>query len=560
MSRVRKQPKYIHSGYFTLQRYVLYLLWWTIASIVEVAVLRCGCQICWAQSARAAMPGIKELIVRLLLGLLAIGLKVNLYPLAKLYGYRRFEPKPNSVIVTCCTNGLGHIHQMERVLGTLQEEGMKFPVVALARESKVPAYKLKALKEKFPETKFVDLNFEIDYDNGKSFRNSDIAMSATKTTLLRSGGLVRRVVGLLKKHRPQYCLSFWEPGAATIINVLNCPTRIVSVASQGQLFADGTGGAQGHGFVMRGMHQLNVGKKGTLVPLSVRELPGAIPQIVRLPEAQPLGDERGDFYVAYTTAPQVLSPLKTKLAGRVMLFVKEKRLAYYTRKYRKYAHVEVRPTAPDFADYLARSRGLIASPSRGVVTQAVAIGKPVYLFCPRGHVEQEYNLAFYLRYFEGVAAPRTRRYRRYVKGKYIRARRRNVAPDGWPGELLSLAEWEAKIANKSYELAEQAAALSGWLGQIDPLIKKRLLPLLRSDDAPADEAADEAADDDAANDAAVEEEVPEEEKVLDEEVAMAASEAKAAESDEEEDPDDVEDEDDVEVEPEHIKEDIDEAA
>lgn len=509
------------------------------------------------------MPGIKELFVRLLLGLLAVGLKINLYPLAKLYGYRRFEPKPNSVLVTCCTNGLGHIHQMERVLGTLQEEGMKFPVVALAREKKVPAYKLKELKEKFPETKFVDLNFEIDYDNGKSFRNSDIAMSAAKTTLLRSGGLVRRVVGLLKKHRPQYCLSFWEPGAATIINVLNCPTTIVSVASQGQLFADGTGGAQGHGVVMRGMHQLNVGKKGTLVPLSVRELPGAIPQIVRLPEKpQAMGDERGDFYVAYTTAPQVLSPIKTKLVGRVMLFVKEKRLAYYTRKYRKYTHVEVRPTAPDFADYLARSRGLIASPSRGVVTQAVAMGKPVYLFCPRGHVEQEYNLAFYLRYFAGVAAPRTRRYRRYVKGKYIRARRRNVAPDGWPGELLSLSEWEEKIVNKSFELAEQAATLSGWLGQIDPLIKKRLLPLLRSDDAPADAvAADEATEE--AEEPVEEpvEVVPEDEKVLDEEVAMAASEAKAAESGEDdEDPDDMEDEDDVEVEPEHIKEDIDEAA
>ena len=29
---------------------------------------------------------------------------------------------------------------MERVLGVLQEEGMKFPVIALAREQKVPAH------------------------------------------------------------------------------------------------------------------------------------------------------------------------------------------------------------------------------------------------------------------------------------------------------------------------------------------------------------------------------------------------------------------------------------
>jgi len=52
---------------------------------------------------------------------------------------------------------------MERVLGVLQEEGMKFPVIALAREQKVPAYKLAALKARFPETRFVNLNFEVDY-------------------------------------------------------------------------------------------------------------------------------------------------------------------------------------------------------------------------------------------------------------------------------------------------------------------------------------------------------------------------------------------------------------
>ena len=78
---------------------------------------------------------------------------------------------------------------------------------------------------------------------------------------------MRRVVGLLKKHRPAYCLSFWEPGAATILNVLNCPTKLVSVASQGQIFGDRGGGRQGQGLIMRGMHVLNVGRKGTLVPL-----------------------------------------------------------------------------------------------------------------------------------------------------------------------------------------------------------------------------------------------------------------------------------------------------
>ena len=38
---------------------------------------------------------------------------------------------------------------------------------------------------------------------------------------------------------------------------------------------------------------------------------------------------------------------------------------------------QVRVTSPDFAEQLSKSKGLIASPSRGVVTQAVALGKPV---------------------------------------------------------------------------------------------------------------------------------------------------------------------------------------
>ena len=43
-----------------------------------------------------------------------------------------------------------------------------------------------------------------------------------------------------------------------------------------------------------------------------------------------------------------------------------------THRYRKHPHVDVRVTSSDFADQLAASRGLIASPSRGVVTQARA--------------------------------------------------------------------------------------------------------------------------------------------------------------------------------------------
>ena len=102
--------------------------------------------------------------------------RIHLYPLAKIMGYRSYEPDRDTLLVTCCTNGLGHVHQMERVLSVLEETGMKFPVICLAQEQKVPAYKLESLKKRFPNAQFVNLNLEIDYDNGKSFNNGQVCV------------------------------------------------------------------------------------------------------------------------------------------------------------------------------------------------------------------------------------------------------------------------------------------------------------------------------------------------------------------------------------------------
>lgn len=161
----------------------------------------------------------------------------------------------------------------------------------------------------------------------------------------------------------------------------------------------------------------------------------------------------------------------------------------------------------------------------------------------------------------------------------MRATKRNEVPEGWPGQLLSLAEWEENIANKqplatlnpsapraghrltraganrerrSYNLTEQAAKLSGWLGQIDPLIKERLLPLLRSKEPfveveQIEKEGEELLKEDAST-------LSEEAVLTDEERQM-----RAAKEGEEEEEDDVEDEDDVEEEPEDIPRDIDES-
>ena len=199
------------------------------------------------------MIPLREVVIRFLLACIALNMKVTLYPLAKFWGYRRFEPQPDTVLVTCaamckpttlslrpagspeaalsarqcpglrgasaslgrsagwaaspltglrlgfrhrcCTNGLGHIHQMERVLGVLQEEGMKFPVIALAREQKVPAYKLAALKARFPETTFVNLNFEVNHSTVLAMAGVPAAASTLPCLYLNlPGGLRQRQV------------------------------------------------------------------------------------------------------------------------------------------------------------------------------------------------------------------------------------------------------------------------------------------------------------------------------------------------------------------------------
>lgn len=419
-----------------------------------------------------------DILVRLLIAITSLLVRTHVYTFGKLMGYRRFEPQRDTILVTCCTNGLGHVHQMERVLSVLQQAGLQFPVIAMAKEQKVPAYKLESLKAAFPDATFYNLNFEIDYDNGKTFNNLQIIGSATKMALRRLTPFYRKISRILQRHRPAYCLSFWEPGVASFINVMNCPTRLVSVASQGQIFADDTGVEKG--LLMRSLRHFNVGERGTLVPLSVRPFDEAIPQVVHIPPLAPQpGPDSPKYFVAYSTVPQVLGAIGKRMIGHeVRLYVKERRLAFYTHKFKKYPHIRVFVTSKDFAAQLAGSRGLIASPSRGVVTQAIALGKPVYLFCPQGHLEQEYNLRFYMRRFVGVSSPKGRRYRRYF-GARRTGRWRNatvVLPEGFRGRLQTLLEWEASL--EELQLGDQASALREWLGQTDERIVSRLKPLL----------------------------------------------------------------------------------
>ena len=59
-----------------------------------------------SQWSRGGMIPLREVIIRFLLACIALNMKVTLYPLAKFWGYRRFEPQPETVMVTCA----GHVH------------------------------------------------------------------------------------------------------------------------------------------------------------------------------------------------------------------------------------------------------------------------------------------------------------------------------------------------------------------------------------------------------------------------------------------------------------------
>lgn len=59
-----------------------------------------------------------------------------------------------------------------------------------------------------------------------------VRRNAAKTTTTRSVQLSRKAVALMKQYQPAYCLSFWEPSIASILDVMNAPTKLVAVASQ----------------------------------------------------------------------------------------------------------------------------------------------------------------------------------------------------------------------------------------------------------------------------------------------------------------------------------------
>ena len=73
--------------------------------------------------------------------------------------------------------------------------------------------------------------------------------------------------------------------------------------------------------------------------------------------------------------------------------------------YRGNKNIEVRPVGNEFAGYALALRRPRRVAEPGVVTQALAIGRPCYLLCLPGHLEQQFNEDYYFKYFTGVTKP-----------------------------------------------------------------------------------------------------------------------------------------------------------
>ena len=326
-------------------------------------------------------------------------IRVGIWLMGLILGYRHFEPRKNSLALCCHTNGMGHVIQMLRILDVLNAAQIPVGLVVLAAKSKIPPHFLTSLRDKVgPDAEIVDLDHEVHYDdnNGDKINNLKVVLEAAWKIFGPDGWrTVKQCTGLLMKHRPSVCLSLWDPHFPIMIDAFGCPTHNVQVATQAIMYENG----RGQDLVLDMLYLLNVGRQGELLPLGFSPQPGSMPIVCEVPPLLPAEP----YLVAYSCMPQVLTPLAEVTKHKIILFAKnvDKWAAHYAAN----PNVSVEPVGARFQQALARSSGLIATSSPGAVIQALGCAKPCYLFIPSGHLEQTCNYEYYEKNFVGVSSP-----------------------------------------------------------------------------------------------------------------------------------------------------------
>ena len=220
--------------------------------------------------------------------------------------------------------------------------------------------------------------------------------------------------------------------------------KILNVATQGLLYLDWP-----YDFQLDFLWWANMGcvqLESEIISLLFFQQHDALPVIVKVPDEKP----KEDFLLAYSCMPAALTPIEKIKDKKVVLFTKA--VEKWTEYYKSCPNIEIKKAGPDFADYLSRCSGLIASPSPGVVTQALSVGTPCYLICPPGHLEQQFNEDYYFKYFTGVTNP----------------------------ERTELTAWASAVKpEQDQSLAQQAKSVREWLLQFDAQAEKLVIPALR---------------------------------------------------------------------------------
>ena len=103
--------------------------------------------------------------------------------------------------------------------------------------------------------------------------------------------------------------------------------------------------------------------------------------------------------------------------------------------------------------------GLICQPSRGVVTQALALAKPIYLILPSGHLEQQANFRQYHENCGGVSSAAT------------------LPIKDWAVSAINFQAMSPR-SSKKHSLEVQARNLRSWLSKTDKRIVEKIAPLI----------------------------------------------------------------------------------
>ena len=425
---------------------------------------------------------------------------------------KSFEPEPDGrLLMSVQTNGMGHVVQALRLIAFLKSRGLIVDTICFGELSKVPPAYLAQLRALLPEVIVFDLGHEVDHDEriGASSLLQMLARSICLVASPQGLGVFGRIAALCRERRFSLCISLWDYHVPLYIEASGAPMRLLQIATQGMLYLD-SGWADSH-FQAQLMYRINLGSRGTLVPLlfsrpSPREVRGRggragslgclggdgsadghggtfggaqvsapLPIVMTVPpmppEAEPPASggstlvscaaQRPEGYyldclLAYSATPAVLTCLEHIGRRRVLFYTKNVEKWRYI--FRKKRNIEIRAVGDDFVALLPRCAGLIASPSPGVVLQALAVGTPCFVLpAAEGHLEQSFNQEYLFAHYRGLDSPQSR----------------------------PIEQWAEAVKVGDASLLPQARELRGWLEDFEKAADETLLPMVQRMMVPA---------------------------------------------------------------------------